>query len=82
MLVVCSGASENHKCSRLFELPMSNNSKIIRLCRDDEISDALSPITRLKAAVNIVAVDRIHLYVSCSRKRWANVRKKLRTAKK
>ena len=76
MLVVCSGASENHKCSRLFELAVSTSNKIIRLCRADEIFDALSPMTTLTVAVNRAVVHRIHLNVSCRRKKCANVRKK------
>jgi hypothetical protein len=61
MLVVCSGASENHKCSRLLELAMSISNRIIRLCRADGILDALSPMTRLTVAVNRAVEHRIHL---------------------
>ena len=81
-LVVCSGASESHKCSRLFELAMSNRDRIIRLCFAGEILDALNPMTKLIVAVNRVIVNRVHLNDSCRRKKCANVRKKLRIAKK
>jgi hypothetical protein len=75
-LVECSGASENHKCSRLFKLAMISINKIIKLCRADETFDALSPMTTQKVAVNKAAVIRIHINVSCRRKKCASARKK------
>jgi hypothetical protein len=76
ILVVCSGALENHKCSRLFELTMSINNRITILCRANGILGTLSPIIRLIDAVNIAVVNKTHLNVSCSKKKCVNVRKK------
>ncbi len=81
ILVVCSGASENHKCSRLFELAMSISNRMIRLCSADGILDALSPMTTLTVAVNRAEVHRIQLNVSCRRKKCVSVRKNRETQK-
>ena len=63
-------------------LAKSSNNRISWLCRGDENLDALSAMTILTVAVNRAVAHRVHLNVSCRRKKWAKVRRKYRNAKK
>lgn len=72
ILVVCSGAADNHKCKKLFALASNNNNRIIKLCRLGEILGTLSATAKFIVAVNNVIAHKIHLKGACRTKKCAN----------